>query len=262
MFDELCGQESEYTMLGREILCGKSLGWLPEPVLRPARLRLMKRRKAQLCLRITSGAYTTAGRIFLTLALLFSPLTSDAETPSEKIRRTLVSEALFTEQDFETLKKGRMVEKLLPVADKREVAIIGVIAINAPLDLGLKTFQETMARQNKKSIIHLGNFSIEPQLDDIKLIELEDADIRALSKCKVGDCKIKLSAAMIERFQKEIDWASPSHPTQVNQLFRQILFEYVRDYHTRGNDALMEVRSEKVPLLLRDEYRSLFSNIV
>jgi len=61
------------------------------------------------------------------------------------------------------------------------------------------------------------------------------ADIK---KCKPGDCKIKLPAADMQRFQSEIDWSAPDPGTQLNAYVRRRLVEYVTDYRKRGDSAL------------------------
>ena len=63
----------------------------------------------------------------------------------------------------------------------------------------------------------------------------------------IGDCQIKLSAPMIERFRKEIDWAAPDYQIKVTNLFKEMLVEYIKDYRTRGEAALDRVQRQKRP---------------
>lgn len=197
----------------------------------------------------------------MALSLSVSGFVCYAETPAETIQKQLVTKGVLNELDIETLKTSGRLAKLLPTDDKREVSVIGIIAINAPPDLGLKTLQEASARQNKKSIMDRGDFSAEPVLADIQALTLEPVDIEDLKKCKVWNCRIKLSAEMIERFQKEVDWSAPNHVEQANLLFRAILFEYIQDYLARGNQALIECSNDPKPIRLRDEYASLSEDL-
>src|SRR5262249_52841541 len=82
-------------------------------------------------------------------------------------------------------------------------------------------------------------------------------DIEDLKDCVVGDCELKLSASMIERFRNEINWDSPNYQLAITNLFKQMLFEYVRDYRTRGEAALIEYNDSRGEVSLAAEQRGL-----
>jgi len=50
---------------------------------------------------------------------------------------------------------------------------------------------------------------------------------------------VKLSAIMIERLQKEVDWTAGDYRLRVTRLLKQMLLDYVRDYLARGDTALI-----------------------
>ena len=199
---------------------------------------------------------------FILIWILFSVVNFPAQNSLDKMQKVLASKINLTESDFTKLKKGEMVAKLLTVQDKREVAVVGITHIKTPLDYTLKHFQETMARQNKSSIIELGEFGNQPVLADLKNLSLEKVDIEDLKKCQVGKCALKLSAEWIERFQKEIDWNAPDSSEKATQLFRELIFQYLQDYLARGDSALIEYNSDKNQINLKDEHNSLFSNLL
>ena len=62
---------------------------------------------------------------------------------------------------------------------------------------------------------------------------------------------------MIERFRKEIDWNTPNYQLAVTNLFKQMLLEYVRDYRTRGEAALIEYNDKQDEVSLAAEQRAL-----
>ena len=64
-----------------------------------------------------------------------------------------------------------------------------------------------------------------PALEDIAALTLESKDIEDLKQCVVGDCDIKLSAAMMQRFAREVNWQASaaratSHATLQNHAAR------------------------------------------
>jgi hypothetical protein len=185
-----------------------------------------------------------------------------AQTPAEKMQKVLTVGAGFTEEELKALNQGEIIAKLLSVKDEREVAIGGAIRLTTPLEVSLKAFQDTLSRQNKGSVISSGDFSQTPVPDDLKTLTLDKGDIEKLKICQTGNCDLRLSAQMIERFQKEIDWNATDASTRANLLFRQILLDYVQDYLSRGNEALIEYNHQRNPIKLREEQESLLGNLL
>jgi hypothetical protein len=201
------------------------------------------------------------GIFVVAISLLFGINRSVAKT-SGVIDEYLTAVSVFSQDDILKLNEGKMIANLLAVKDKREVAVYGVIPVKAPINISLNAFQETMSRQNKKSVVEFGSFSPIPVIDDINTLTLDENDIEDIKQCRIGNCKLKLSAAMIERFQREIDPNSNNYSIQVNQLFRQMILAYVNNYVLKGNSALIEYRDKREAVRLQDEYKSLLSGLL
>ena len=74
-----------------------------------------------------------------------------------------------------------------------------------------------MLRKSNAAILEIGASDAEPRWRILKALTLEAGDIEDLKECVAGECQVKLSAPMIERFRKEIDWAAPDYQTQSHQ---------------------------------------------
>src|SRR5439155_296001 len=83
------------------------------------------------------------------------------------------------------------------------------------------SFRENMTRQSNPAILEIGSLRNPPSIDDLQALTIEDRDIEELRQCVVRDCRLKLSATMIERLQREVDWAAPNYRIQVNQLLTE-----------------------------------------
>jgi hypothetical protein len=114
-----------------------------------------------------------------------------------------------------------------------------------------------MVTKSNPAILEIGRFSNHPTLDDLKDLTFEARDLEDLKKCVVGNCKLKLSADMIERVQRNIDWDAPNYAIEATQLLKLMLLEYVRDYLTRGDVALIEYSDKEKSVRLADEQRTL-----
>ncbi|MCM3903883.1 MAG: hypothetical protein ND866_19445 [Pyrinomonadaceae bacterium] len=163
----------------------------------------------------------------------------------------------FDQTDFTALQQGQTVVKLLPAQDKREVAVSGLVSLQVPAELFLQSFRENMSRKSNPAILEIGSFGSQPTLDDLKDLSFENHDIEDLKKCVVGDCQLKLSAMMIERFHKEVDWEAPDYRSQAAHLLKVMLLDYVRDYLTRGEVALIEYHDKAKTVRLAEEQRAL-----
>ena len=132
-----------------------------------------------------------------------------------------------------------------------------MVNLHVPAEVFLQSFRESMARKSDPAILEIGRFSSTPTLDDLQSLTLEPRDIDDLQMCVAGDCKVKLSAGMIQRFQNEIDWTAPNYRSQVTVLYKSILLDYMRDYLRQGDAALIEYNDKSNAVRLADETHSL-----
>jgi hypothetical protein len=179
------------------------------------------------------------------------------QTSFAEFQKILHEKANFEQADLAALQFSQPIVRIAPVSDKREVAVSGVINISAGADEFLKSYRDSMRRKSNAAILEIGGFSKEPALADLQDLTIEPGDIEDLKACVVGDCQVKLSASMIERFRKEIDWESPDYQLKVTNLFKQILLDYVRDYVTRGEAALIEYNDKREEVSLANGQRAL-----
>jgi hypothetical protein len=68
---------------------------------------------------------------------------------------------------------------------------------------------------------------------------VDPQDVPEVRDCRPNDCKIKLPATAMKRLHEEIDWSAADPQVQVNAYARQRLVEYVTDYRTRGDTAMV-----------------------
>ncbi len=182
-----------------------------------------------------------------------------AQNSISDFQKILPEKATFNESDFAALEQGRPVVRLLPVSDKREVAVCGLVKLQVPAEQFLQSFRQGMTRKVNPAILEIGRFNDRPTLADLQTLTIEDRDLEDLKECVVGDCKLKLSAKMIESLHKGIDWGAPDYRIQATQLLKQMLLEYVSDYLRRGDVALIEYNDKSKEVRLAEEQRALIA---
>lgn len=182
-----------------------------------------------------------------------------AQKSVAEFHKILGEKAALDEIDFAALARGETVVNLLPVKDKREVAVFGLVGLRVPAEVFLQSFRESMTRKSNAAILEIGRFSNRPTLNDLQGLTIEDRDIDDMKECVVGDCGLKLSARMIERFHKEMDWEAPDYRVRATQLLKLMLLEYVSDYVARGDAALIEYNDKSKEVRLGEEQRALMA---
>ena len=91
-----------------------------------------------------------------------------------------------------------------------------------------------------------------------KVIQLDDAQLAALKKCKPGSCDVKLGTKGLEMVSK-IDWKAPDAEKQAVALFNQGIVGYVTAYQQGGTDAMGNVLDKKQEKSRAEEYRILLA---
>lgn len=182
-----------------------------------------------------------------------------AQDSMAEFHKILQEKAAFDETGLAALEQGQTVVRALPVQDKREVAVCGLVNLQVPAEVFLESFREGMDRKSNPAILEIGKFGSAPTIDDLRTLTFEDRDLDDMRECVAGDCQFKLSSAMIDRFHKEVDLQSSAYRLQATQVLKQMLLEYVRDYQARGDAALIEYNDKPREIRLVDEQRSLMS---
>ncbi len=188
---------------------------------------------------------------------LFAAVPVMAQTSAPEFRKFLTDKAAFADQDLEILDKGEIVIKMLPVADKQEIAVFGIVRVNITGELGLSAFAESLSQRKDSSFKGGGKFSSPPVAADLKDLKNEDRDFQEMQKCVVGKCDLNMSAEMIRRLQAEVDWNAADHRERATDLMRQMLAGYANDYAARGDSALGEYANRREPVKLAENHRSL-----
>lgn len=197
--------------------------------------------------------------IFFTFCIVIwlVPSTGLAQNSVAEFHNLLRAKAAFDETGFAALEQGQTVVRLLPVQDKREVAVCGLVGLQVPADVFLQSFREGMARRTNPAILEIGTLGSTPSIDDLRTLTFEDRDLDDMKECVVGDCRLKLSAAMIERFHREVDLQAPDYRSQATQSLKQMLLEYVREYLARGDMALIAYNDKAQEVRVAAEQHAL-----
>lgn len=157
----------------------------------------------------------------------------------------------FTASEISAIDRGLPVARALD-SDRREIAVIGAIRIQAPRHRLADRFRTIDYMKGSRMVLGAGALSTPPRPDDLQSVPFEIYDLE-VKDCRPGDCRVRLSSADINRFQREVDWRSTSWPSQSADLWRVLLSGYASDYFRKGAPALPVFANKSEPLSVADE---------
>jgi hypothetical protein len=152
-----------------------------------------------------------------------------------------------------------VVTKLLPTAEKAEIAAFGIVKTAGSPDRLLTLARDVQKFRQVPQIPEMGRFSNPATLEDLKGLNHPPEDIAALQKCKPGKCDVKLGTKGLEMVAK-IDWAGSDAQARATAAFNQAIIDYVRAYQQGGTDAMGNVLDKKQEKSRAQEYRALLAN--
>ena len=86
-----------------------------------------------------------------------------------------------------------------------------------------------------------------PQVADLAALPIEDYDLD-LRECRPGDCKVRLGANEIARFQRDVDWRAADWRERSRAVWRDTLTGYIAAYSRDGRNALPTFVNKPEPL--------------
>ena len=193
----------------------------------------------------------------VSLFLLLFALPTGAQNLPERFQELLQKQINVTEDNLARLERGEAIARILRTKEKKEIAALGLVRVNASRDLFVEIFRDIVNFKKSPAVLQIGKFSKVPRLEDLNGLTLDPCCLKAIKNCETGKCGMKMSAKMEERFRKELSPSAPDYEQRANELARRILFDYVQAYLQGGNPALIEYHDQGITIRLADESRSL-----
>lgn len=195
-------------------------------------------------MRVRAAACTVAVMLAAAIALAVA---APAPMPPRDLLKAVAG---FTDIDWAAVERGEAISKLLDT-DAREVAVVGAVRITGHRDQLLARFRDLDTLKGS-TILDVGRFSPVPSAADLQRVVFDERslDLRA---CRPGDCPVRLSAADIARFHREVNWTSGDWRTQSAGVWRSVLASYANAYLGSGRSALPDYVNKRDPLSVASE---------
>jgi hypothetical protein len=176
-----------------------------------------------------------------------------------EVRAALTRLLRFSAGDLAAARRGEVVKHGLPSRAPGEIAVTGAVRIAAPKEAFFARVRDIATFKSGPDVLQIGRFSSPPVLEDLAAltIDADDFDVRS---CRVGDCGIRLPAAAIERFAREVDGKAPDAQARAAALFKQILLERVTAY-LAGADRATQYDDGEKPIRPYAEYEGIVAGM-
>jgi hypothetical protein len=194
-----------------------------------------------------------ASLLFSVTALGLAQPVAPPVSPLDFLRTT----AGFSSAEMARFEAGGPVARVLDT-DRREVAIVGAIRINAPVDAVLAHYRNVSLLGRSSVVQQVGTFSTPPRADDLRTLAFEDYDLKTIRGCTPGDCGVRLSGSDMAALTSGVNWHAPDWRDAATAAWRRLLAEYAGAYLARGRDALPEYLNKAEPLSVARELDVLF----
>ncbi len=165
----------------------------------------------------------------------------------------------LTAEQIATIRRGEPVTKALHSRTPAEVFLFGAVYIHAAPESYLKFARDFDRLRKLPGYLALTVFSDPPQPSDVQGMSFDDDDIKALKKCKPGDCMVQMPSSSIDSFQQSIDWTAPDVNDQVNQHLRKTALERLGVYQREGNSALGIYNDKRDPTDVSQQFAYMLS---
>jgi hypothetical protein len=197
---------------------------------------------------------TTATIGFLALAFA---VRASAQVPAGEPARFLGRYVGLTADQVEQARRGTIVTKVLTSEDPEEIALFGIVAIDAPRDEIVRHVRDLPNFLRTPGRTAFGFFGRPATVDDARSFVAERSDLDALRKCRPANCDVKMPAARMEEFRQNVDWSAPDAGAQVATLVRQRMVSYVDAYRRGGTAAMVEYADQNTAKRAGDAFSSL-----
>jgi len=174
----------------------------------------------------------------LALAATILPSRGVAQGMTPSLTQFLQQPIALTADELSRATSGQPVVKVLDPADRREIAVFGIVRIDVPRPFYVRRATDFPVSLRDPSRLRFALFSEPAAASEVAGLTLPHKDVQDLAECRPGSCHVKLSAATIADLRAHVDLASPAADSAVSAYFRARMLEYVAGYRAGGDSAL------------------------
>jgi hypothetical protein len=130
-----------------------------------------------------------------------------------------------------TMDQRGVLLRILP-ASGHELAVLAAGLINVTPDDFIASVRDIAALRRSSLVPQIGRFSVEPRLEDVRELTLDDVDIDEIRRCRPERCGLKLTPEEIGQLQRA---AAGKSRDALQDEFRRVVVERTKNYLRDGD---------------------------
>lgn len=134
--------------------------------------------------------------------------------------------------------RGEAVAITIESPDKTEIAMIGVVRIDVPRTFYVDRVRDLTSLLTTGMRLNAGTFSDPARPEDVAALALEPSDAKALEKCKLYSCDVKLPAALMDTLRSALARSHDPAP-RADAVMREWVLSYVNAYRADSTEPLV-----------------------
>jgi hypothetical protein len=175
------------------------------------------------------------------------------------IREVLTRHLRFTGGELSELQGDKVVRHGLDSGAAGEVGVVGAVKVRARKAAFLARVHDIARFKSGPDILQIGKFSHTPKLDDLAALTVDSGDFDVTS-CRQRNCGVRLPAAVIQRFEREIDAKAPDAQQRAAALFKRVLLDDVTAYVAGSAGRFEQYDDGTRPIRPLDEFDGVLAN--
>jgi hypothetical protein len=163
--------------------------------------------------------------------------------------------------EIERIRSGRVVTHAIR-SSGHDVAVLAAGSLKTTPDAFISRVTDIVQLRKSRVVPAIARFSNPPTIDDLAELTLSEEDVKNLSKCRPGNCALKLADAEIKRMEAALASGGVDQFSIARRTFREILLERVHKYLDGGLDALPPYHDKSRPMDVAEAFGRLVEQSV
>jgi hypothetical protein len=186
-----------------------------------------------------TGGAASLGAVALALAVANAhPALSAAADGAPGEPAGLLKGLGFGDGDVRALERGEVISRGMDGSASAEIAVAGAVLVRVPRAYFVDRLRDIVDFKQDDIVLEIGVFDGKPSTSQLDGLTLSSDDLHALSRCRPGDCSVKLPAPAIETFRRDVNWGDGDAARQATRAFKTMLVQRTDRFLEGGPDAV------------------------
>jgi hypothetical protein len=168
-----------------------------------------------------------------------------SSTPSDDPFAFFRPSVTITASERARLDNGDAISRVLQTKGL-EVGVLAAVPVSVDGDRLVAWQRKVEDMKKSQYVAAIRRFSNPPRMEDLAGLELDSGDVDAIRSCRPQNCQLKLSAPEMKQLQQAEAKAKGDAEAAVQQAFRQLVLDRVKQYLASGQIPPDEDHRERV----------------